>query len=484
MERNNFSTSLKRKVFHLFTISNRKINMVLQMTFSVVISLARISLFYWDLLKDALILESLFHVENKVFQNETTESRYQSVGGLDFTLLAYYLIGVFVVSEAAIFLYMYRRRDQYQAIFDINEKYSAVPTFFINLFPMVFLPLQKCKIGMKLAHLEYKISKLLNGIENDQEYSDSIGESVLEIADEVEALAKQLHHLNHIECEVQILETCLEREPQLAISCVMLVLMKQFSRIRILFDSFFGIGIEVLIIGCIMTTMIAIIRSIKRYRDKDRFPNTSGLFGTVIQLLSISCLLVPKMVIITLALLNLIYIHALLYFVNVLLVIFVYRLFYHTNITIIEALVTATCPAYCKPAKFTDNETGEDVPQTLRRRIGPSMVTALNHLLTISIFIIMGCVFRRTTFQYTIKPEKDFSQPGLLDNQTLSQPQFFEDVALTNHMFTAHWLWILLSCLAAYLAHILLVLVYYSKGHPWSAGIHFKSNPSNLRKCR
>ena len=126
---------------------------------------------------------------------------------------------------------------------------------------------------------------------------------------------------------MQVLETALEREPQTVVQLSLFILMKRFKRIRLLFSSYFGISIETIFVVTWLLTMFSITNTVYGYIHSKRWPITPGLLGTIIQLLAIGCLVTSKLVLISITLLNAVYLHIFLYGFNMLLIFLYYKLF-------------------------------------------------------------------------------------------------------------------------------------------------------------
>ena len=469
MERNDFWSRKKRFVVDCLHIENAAANMGFQVTLKVAISLMRITFFYYDLLKDAVILESLFHIEDKILADKDSIDRYKSVGGIDFKILAIYLVAIFIFSETAIYIYMYKRRSQYPHMFGRCASQSFYK-IVINFFPIHFTLLQTCKMEMKSAYLEYRMSKMMCHITKETNITDNTIRSILEIADEIEEVANYQYNLSTLESEIQIIETAFEREPQMIIQASLFILLNQFSRIQLLFDSFFGLPLNAIMITSWLITGVSMAKSIKSYRDRKRHPNNSGFAGTIMHLISILLLLLPKLALISTTLLNLVYLHPILYITNVFVIIMMDRGLFGNNITSFDAIVSAVCPAYYKiPENEENKENVSKRPKNQKciKRFGNSFITVIHHATTFVIYFFMGYILRRTFFLFTIHPEK-------ITDDEIQGAQFLEGVALQQEMFTDYWLFIIATFSACYVVHVIFVQIYYLKGHPWKIAIERK----------
>ena len=53
---------------------------------------------------------------------------------------------------------------------------------------------------------------------------------IIEIINNLDSLYKQCFHLNQLECNIQIIETLSEREPQSVVTFSLLILMQKFCK--------------------------------------------------------------------------------------------------------------------------------------------------------------------------------------------------------------------------------------------------------------
>ena len=471
IEYHDFFSTIARWAAGLFTFQNDWINLCIKVTIEITTSLVKIIFFYYDLIKDVVILESLFFIDKKILLDDEPGHKYESVGGIDFTLLAYYLVLIFVVSELAIYFLMHLRRKIFLTCFKLKDDMTFVRSI-INIFPIHFTLLEKCKLKMRIAWLEYKLVQQLKEQSLMAECTEETAKMIAKIAEELDELEKQDHSLNILECEIQMLETCLEREPQLIVQISLFILMNHFSRIKLLFeDSFYGIPLDYIMIVTICLTVYSMMTSIKRFRDRKIYPNTSGFFGTILYLLAITALLIPKLLVISFSLLNMVYLHPLIYFLNTLIIVAVNRLYFNDNMDIIEAMATALNASYYKSPienKADENQSTVSLFQSRARRIisrsRKYLIIMIRHYGTFLMFYVMSYMLRRVVFPATIIPNQENSE-GILGKH------FLEEIVLGKAVLSYYWMYAILIFASGSAVHFILMQIYYIKGHPWSIGI-------------
>lgn len=209
-------------------------NLYIQILVHFLLTLVQLSLFHYDLVKDICVLSLLNEVETSVLDGDR-EGKFQSVGGVHFQVVRYYLILIFVVSEMVRYYFIHKRQSMYVHSFDIPAN-RKLETILVKLFPLHFILMTKCWINIKIL---LQIRKLKSIFPDDKEESPTPNQvnKVIEITYSLDSLAKQVFYLNEMETSIQLLETLLEREPQSVVQLSLFLLMQKFNPINILFDT-------------------------------------------------------------------------------------------------------------------------------------------------------------------------------------------------------------------------------------------------------
>ena len=120
---------------------------------------------------------------------------------------------------------------------------------------------------------------------------------------------KQLYFLNDLESEILIIELALEQQPQSVIQCSIFWLMLEFGRLKLLVDTVFGIDLTVIFVATFVLQIVSMTRSYIRAIHRRRYPISPGIVGQVLQAISIACLIGPKIIVLSVSLLNFTYLH-------------------------------------------------------------------------------------------------------------------------------------------------------------------------------
>ena len=152
-ERYEFFTKLGRKTINCLTFDCGSLGLYMKVSTQVSMSLLHLGLFYYDIVKDIIVLYILSYVENAILRDADLKTKFDTVGGINFQLLVVYLALVLVISEAAIYCQINNRKDMFEKTFNIDPN-SRVCRTFVNMFPMHFIFLQKCAVDIKVLFFE------------------------------------------------------------------------------------------------------------------------------------------------------------------------------------------------------------------------------------------------------------------------------------------------------------------------------------------
>ena len=109
-----------------------------------------------------MLYKLLFHVDRQIITDDADpKSEFDSVGGLNLSVVAYYLLFIFVVSEIAIYGYAIKIRRRFPEIFNIGSQ-NRLWSLLINVFPIHFSILEKMLVNIKLEYLRYKLRNVFN----------------------------------------------------------------------------------------------------------------------------------------------------------------------------------------------------------------------------------------------------------------------------------------------------------------------------------
>ena len=242
-QRHRCTSRIKSFLLNLLRCPCKTINLYLQILLQWLLAIATLMMFYYDILKDLIGICLIKQVDTTLFDDMEKEERFDSVGGINFKVIYYYLISILVTSEFLRIFYMHKCEEKFADAFHINSD-KKVATIMIKLFPIHFLLYTKAAVNCKVLREIHALDNLMHDID-DKPIDNEKAKRIMEITNNLDILYKQSFYINQMECNIQIIETLSEREPQSVVTFSLLLLMQKFSRIRILFDSFFGIPFEI-----------------------------------------------------------------------------------------------------------------------------------------------------------------------------------------------------------------------------------------------
>lgn len=419
-------------------------------------ALTSLILFYWDHVKDIVTFKVMHHVDQQIINaDDDPKTEFDSVGGLNLKILSYYLILIFVFSEVMIYLHVIKRRKHFFDIFKIPEK-QKVARLLVMMFPIHFTILKTMVVNIKSDHVKYKISNLLITQSENMADENKTATSVLELSDEYDSLSRQLYHLNNLESEILLLEVSLEQEPQISLQGVLFLLTKDFKRLGLLFDQTLGLDLRLIIGFTWVIQLLSIIRAYQRVIHRKRFPMAPGLVGTFLQTIATGCLLAPKLMVVSMALLNTVYIYPLVHLAIMFLNLIIIRNVLKKQPTMFDVLAISTAPVYCKLEDRNPGGDNASLSQPCYRS-----ATALMHLLTLIVYFVVGWIFRQTVFLYNL--------PLTTGNHDDSS-SFLRKILTKERLFPSSWIFIISIYIGSLVVYHVAIGMYYSTSHPWSKG--------------
>ena len=123
------------------------------MCIEIVLSVLSLGFYYYDIVKDILVLYIFSYVEKAILNGEDIRTKFDSVGGVNFNVLIAYLGVVLVTSELAIYWRINSKEHMFVKTFNVHPN-SSVFRLVVKIFPMHFIFFKKepspfIKIGSK-----------------------------------------------------------------------------------------------------------------------------------------------------------------------------------------------------------------------------------------------------------------------------------------------------------------------------------------------
>ena len=405
MERNSIITIIKNHMYQKFIVEKRvfidiwyRMNMFLQ----VIKGIANLLLFHLDIIKDITALNVIRYTKNTLFNDEDLKTRFDSVGGMNFEVLIAYLSAVLFFSEVAIYIHIYNQRGIMKNMY--NGRFnSLVLDGMLAVFPVQYVILKKTTIRMNIMRLNHHIKRLLNS--KEATFPSYVTKEVLEAYQEMEQLQHQLYKINQIQCEMGILQSALEREPQTVVQICLFILMKKFKRIKLLFSAYIGIPVELVVGTSCLISIYSTSKSIYNYRHCQNWMTIPNFFGAVTQIMAIFFLVSSKLIFVSITLLNAYYLHTFVFLSNVFFICFYTKLTgQDEKINIFQVLKDGLIPVFYKSSrKFSQHPL---IKCFLKFSQKHQMVhTVTLHCTTLLLYSYVGAILRFTMFPFNIKKD-------------------------------------------------------------------------------
>ena len=148
---------------------------------------------------------------------------------------------------------------------------------------------------------------------------------IIETSEKMEQLHQQLFMLHKTQCEIGVLQSAFEREPQTVVQISLVILMKNYKRIKLLFSTYFTIPIEWVAGISSVATLCSITTSVYKYHHCKDWKNTPNVVGACIQLMAIFVLISSKLILVSIMLLNAYYLHTSIFMTNLLFIVMYIR---------------------------------------------------------------------------------------------------------------------------------------------------------------
>ena len=431
----------------------------------VVPGLLQVGLFYYDILRDLVMVTLLVHVQANVLRDDDLKTRFDSVGGINFNVLIGYVIAIIIVGELSIYWQINNREALIKkkiAWFDT----SLVGRIFVRIFPIHFLFLQMTKAKIKALMLTRKIFSIFRW--NQLVCGRAVAILAIKLSKDLESLNNKAYYLNQVGSEMQMIQTAIEKEPQMVIQLCIFVLMQYFKRLSLLFDKSFGISTEVFFMVNLAITLLSIAKSIVGYLNAKRHPVRPNMFGTIIVLLAVGMLVISKLALVSITLLNAFYLYPFTHGMNI----FLFWLYTKMVCGKIRnsfhmAMVMPIAPAFFKSSKTRSQNMILQLYVRVLSKCGPILNTIVLHTITFSMYSVIAVILRSSLFHFNINMgiadiEADTVSTNMesYDARTLARymfqsplQQFPSGIAFSYQM-----------CIILY---VLFSTVYYKFFHPW-----------------
>jgi hypothetical protein len=417
-------------------------------------ALMMVTLFYQDMIKDLLVLKFLSYIDEKVLTDDTDPSdEFQSVGGLNFKVLVIYVGGIFLFSQVMIFGYIIKNRNIIPEAFRLSHSANSYKSLVI-VFPIVFIALERFLVNVRVEKIRYQLGELFKDQNNAKQDERDIAKTVNELSEELDSLMAQLYHLNTLKAEINLIELVFEQEPQAVLQGSIFALTLYYKRLELLSNTVFHIDFKIVFILTWCVQVLSMILNLKRALHRKRYPVTPGIAGMIMQTISIAGLLVPKLILVSLALVNMVYIYPLMALAHASVTLSLHHIL-GNKIGFIDLIMSLVAPTYHQ----LDIDVSQENVHKKCRSFGNGIAALLLQLITLAAYFFTNWILRQTVFFYTIK---------IPNGNGEKHHPFLENITAISPLLPNDWLYMILMYIGGIAVHYLANIAYYQLFHPWS----------------
>ena len=486
---------------------------------------AQIGIFYFDLVKDGAALYFFYHLSYNILFLTGAETRYASVGEINFERLFYYLTSVVIISEIIIYLRVYWRRKDFPRLFDTKPSDNGM-NLTIGIFPLHSVILEQLYIEFKIKEIHRQIVDTFQTTLDESEALIDNHIKFLRQVDELEHLKHRLFYLNQFLAEIEMIENTFERELQLVVQTTLFLLAIYYTRILLYFDELFGIPIRYVFALNWCWTIFSISKNTLRYRNAKRYPMTPSFTGWLLQLLTVMVFVSGKILFVSAALSSYPYLHPIGHCIKMIVIYLFYAAYTKCKTEDLFDAVISTATSACFfrfPASSTSEKSTNPRKETVKEsdscteskgngtnlseneitvdgvdrastsdsrcdslskrilttkifsRFGGIFCTLAIEIISGLIYTGLGFIIRRLRWDHKIKID-ELTPKSAFDKKLLPLLEtFFIDV---------NKIYLIIGITSVPITYLVLKLLYYQLGHPKKCLINMAGNKQKAQELR
>jgi hypothetical protein len=298
-------------------------------------------------------------------------------------------------------------------------------------------------------------------IKGNAENNTEAIKDITNICQKIKFFKNQLYHLNKLHCEIQVMESFLERQYQTVLFTNLIIFSANYSRIQVLFNGILPGYYWTLLVFNWLLSAWGIVHSIIKYKDSRRYPVSPGILGQFLQIVVVATLVVGRIIFVTLCLNNIPQLHPVGVILQLLCIYLFNRFVLKRPASIKTVILPSLSPAFYKPEKIKSF-----------KNYGGILIAIFYEVLTIFIFSVMKYVILAV---YN-SPEtiEDTSGKPSMSKYVLKIvfQRYVKDCSIGEMI--GFWM-------SLVLIHALFLWVYYKNGHPYKVVLGGKRNRKS--KC-
>eukprot|EP00095_Tigriopus_kingsejongensis_P000657 maker-scaffold311_size212931-snap-gene-0.8 protein:Tk00657 transcript:maker-scaffold311_size212931-snap-gene-0.8-mRNA-1 annotation:"PREDICTED: uncharacterized protein LOC101895962" len=257
----------------------------------------KVGFFYLDVLKDIGALFILRYIAEELFQHH-----YATIGNINLDAIQYFLLSVLLGSQFAIFMLSVGRFNEMN-MYGKGKRFPRMVQNMAFVFPVHFVLLERARLKGSIHHQKDQLHETLIRLlgtpedlpETQRDHSNQFKCGTVILKDlEHDLKAVQIHYNR-----MQIIETVIERVPQIVVQMTLFLASQEYPRLKAFFANILkhqvGLSGQFVFTLALLSSFMGVINSVRHFKNEKRFPLTPSLMGTLIQMAAICALLGPKM---------------------------------------------------------------------------------------------------------------------------------------------------------------------------------------------
>ena len=173
-------------------------------------------IYYYDLIKDLLVLSTYVHISTSILISTNDLIRYTSVGGINLMALCIYSIGIVAASIMTLHRFV-KRNHKTHNVFSVNTDEKLVNAS-INVYPLHWVLIQDWHTKIRILRLQRKLKHHLETKITDKgNFTTLHKDFIIKTCEEIDVQKRQLYKINMFYQNINIRESLSERQFQLSI---------------------------------------------------------------------------------------------------------------------------------------------------------------------------------------------------------------------------------------------------------------------------
>ena len=334
----------------------------------------------------------------------------------------------------------------------------------IRIFPIHAAILEDAYLQIMNRRITREVERVFLEVCANRLTTDEGHLQFLKLANILEHNNEQQYYISKYLAELQIIETCGERELQLVIQTTLFIYSRFFPRISILFSESFGMDIRLVFAINWAFTIFSITKSVISYRNAKRYPMAPGIVGKVVQPLSVASLVTFKVLFVSIATSNAPYFHIIGHVIKISISCLIVKAFGNSLLNFFNVVIsTSNCAAFFTHEEIAETLVSKKSQKRLQGKGGNFMIILLLEGASYLIYGSLGCLIRY------------LQQINLINSSNIPIRSYDEDpiqYILRSLLVHFELRWILFLLASSFWIFAVFYYFYYQNGHPKKSAIY------------